>query len=92
MDVAVTVADNGLNRIPDSGSPLSPLNPDSMAFSTAANEGGIIINGNGGAMVSSSSVPPMPICSSGTLTTSTTGFLENGTQQQPQSHQFIHGK
>ena len=83
MDVAVTNADNGLNRIPDSGSPLSPLSPDSIAFAnTDNNEGGVMLNGNG-KIVPSSTLPSIP-----------GGFVENGstnTEIQQQS-QFIHGK
>ena len=96
MDVAVNVADNGLNRIPEPGQPNSSLNPEAMSFANPANDGGVVINGNGEFMSSTSIPPPMPTCSSNTLPTSTSGFHENGgnhgTQQQPHSHQFIHGK
>ena len=95
MDVAVTMADNGLNRISDSGQPNLSLNSDVVPFVNPANDGGGLINGNG-AMFPNASVPPMTTCSATTLTSSTTGFHENGinhgTQHQPQSHQFIHGK
>ena len=92
MDVAVNIADNGLNRIPEPGQPNSS---ESMSFANPVNDGGVLINGNG-AIMSSTSIPPMPTCSSNTLTSSTTGFHENGinhgTQQQNQPHQFIHGR
>ena len=94
MDVGVNIADNGLNRIPEPGQPNSSLNPESMSFANPVNDGGVVINGHGEIM--SNIPPPMPTCSSNTLTSSTTGFHENGinhgTQQQPHSHQFIHGK
>lgn len=93
MDVAVTVAGNGLNRIQDSGSPLSPLNPDPTAFPTVVNDGGVMMNGNG-RLVSTSSIPPLPAPSSAAFTT-TTGFFENGansTQQEILSQEFTHGK
>ena len=94
MEVAISV-DNGLNRV-DSGSSLSPLNGASVAFSTAATDGSLIMNGihGNGVMASSSTVPPTPPCSSATLTTSA-GLTENavnGTQQQSQSNQFPHGR
>ena len=93
MDVAVSYPENGLNRIPDPSQPHSSLNPEGIAFSNGANEGGnAVMNG----VVSTNSVPPMTNCVSATFTSPTTGFHENGTnhgaQQPPQSHQFIHGK
>ena len=95
MDVGVNIAENGLNRIPEPGQPNSSLNPEAISFANPANDGGVVINGNGDIMSSASIPPPMPTCSSNTLTSSAV-FHENGinhgTQQQPHSHQFIHGK
>ena len=89
------MADNGMNRMPDSGLPNSSINPDPLSFQQIPNDGGAIINGNGTMLSNNSALPPFPNSSSNTLTSTTTGFHENGVNHaapvQPQSH-FIHGK
>ena len=95
MEVGVNIADNGMNRIPDSGHPNPSLNQDPLSFSQIPNDGGSMINGNGTMLSNNSVPPPLPNSSSNALTSTTTGFHENGVnhtpQNQPHSH-FIHGK
>ena len=95
MENGVSMADNGMNRMPDSGLPNSSMNPDPLSFPQIPNDGGAIINGNGTMLSNNSALPPFPNSSSNTLTSTTTGFHENGVNHaapvQPQSH-FIHGK
>ena len=93
MEVGVSMADNSMSRIPESGQPSSSLNPDPLSFPQIPNDGGAMINGNGTLLSNNSGVPPLPNTSSSALTT-TTGFHENGVNHNAQNHpqpHFIHG-
>ena len=94
MEVGVSMADNSISRIPDSGQPNSSLNPEPLSFPQIPNDGGAMINGNGTLLSNNSGVPPLPNASSSALTT-TTGFHENGVNHNAQNHpqpHFIHGE